>query len=69
MASPKFTPIPRSSNVKEVGRCDDGHLYVRFLNGRLYRWDGMAGEHHDAMISAGSGTYLKNLPKGVKVPE
>lgn len=69
MASPKFTPVA-SSNVREVGRDDDGHLYVRFHNGGLYRWDNHANQHHDPMINSNSpGRYLQHMPKGVKVPE
>ena len=75
MAEPKFMPTKhKSSNVKEVGKCDDGHLYIRFHGkdgapGALYRWDGMAADHRDALIDDFSpGRYVARiLPKGVRV--
>jgi KTSC domain-containing protein len=70
VADPTFSPTTRvSSNVKEVGQCADGHLYVRFHTGGLYRWDGLAAQHHDALRDDYSpGRYVgKMLPKGTRV--
>lgn len=70
MAEPKFMPTKhKSSNVAEVGKCADGHLYVQFKSGGTYRWDGLAGAHHDALIGDHSpGRYVgKMLPKGTRV--
>lgn len=75
--------IPRmqevtSSNVHSVGRDDDGHLYVRFrgaggVPGSVYRYDGVADAHHDALLSSNSpGKYfhghVKSL-RGTKIDE
>lgn len=75
MAQPVFSPTTHtSSNVAQVGKCDDGHLYVRFHGkdgapGSVYRWDGLAGQHHDALKGDFSpGRYVgKMLPKGTRV--
>lgn len=68
MAEPKFMPTKhKSSNVAEVGKCADGHLYVKFHKGGVYRWDGMA-EHHAALVDDFSpGRYVNRmLGKGVR---
>ncbi len=72
-ASIKWFPVS-SSNVEAVGRCDDGHLYVRFKGSppSVYRYDGAAKTHYDAMISAESvGRYVHRVIKpslrGVRV--
>lgn len=67
-AKPVLTPVV-SSNVHSVGRCDDGHLWVQFKDkeggpGRLYRYDGAAEQHHDAMLASDSvGRYFATLVK------
>ncbi len=68
MAQPKFMPTKhKSSNVAEVGKCDDGHLYVKFHNGGVYRWDGMAEHYLGLLDDFSPGRYVNRmLPKGVK---
>ena len=49
----------QSSMLSEVGSDSDGNLLVRFTNGKLYRYEGAAAEHLDAMLAAEScGRYL-----------
>lgn len=62
MADPKFFPTKhKSSNVAEVGKCADGHLYVKFHSGAVYRWDGLAGDHRDALIDDFSPASIEVL--------
>lgn len=65
-----LTPV-QSTNLSHVGRCADGHLYVRFHRGGEYRYVGEADAHHAALISAESpGRYLNhNGLRGKKWPE
>lgn len=70
MAEPKFFPTKhKSTNVKAIGTCADGHLYIRFNSGAVYRWDGLGALHHDALIDDWApGRYVTRfLPKGEKV--
>lgn len=62
----EFYPVD-SSNVLEIGYDDyDGVLYVRFLNGALYYYEGVPPEVWDAFLYAPSKgkfvhTDLKNV--------
>lgn len=59
---PTLTPVT-SSNVDGVGQ-SDGHLYVKFKSGGTYRFQNLAGQHHDALIADRSpGRYFHAMIK------
>lgn len=59
-----------SSNVGGIAMDSAGHLYVRFKDQSVYRWEKKAAEHFAALRDAPSpGKYIHaNLPKGKRVP-
>jgi hypothetical protein len=68
-----WTPV-RSSNIKRVGRCPDGHLYVEFHRVAgggpgIYRYPGAADQHHGALTRDDSpGRYVRGISvKGEKL--
>lgn len=56
-----------SSNISAIGYDRDTQtLYVRFLNGSEYAYDGVPEDEYDALLSAPSvGAMLNNSIKGV----
>jgi len=66
-AYPHFTATRfGSSNVAGVGHDGNGGLLVKFHDGKVYIWEGLAAEHHAALIDSDSpGSYIhKKMPKG-----
>lgn len=60
---PEMQPV-RSSNVAAVGY-EDGVLYVEFLNGGTYAYDGVDESTYQALAAAPSpGSYLAKNIKG-----
>lgn len=59
-----------SSNVGGIAMDSAGHLYVRFKDQSVYRWEKKAAEHFAALRDAPSpGKYIHaHLPKGKRVP-
>ena len=68
-ADPVFVKTTnKSSNVKEIGKDGAGHLYVRFLDESVYKWDNLAEQHYDLLVNADSpGRYIyREMPKGIR---
>jgi hypothetical protein len=69
-AHPFLTPV-KSSNIASVGH-DGQSLWVKFLNGTLYRYPTAGAELHQGLLAAESaGSYfakhVKSAHKGEKV--
>ena len=57
----------KSSNIAAVGYDKDElrYVYIRFLNGSVYRYDGVSDEHYEGMMHADSvGRYFNEHIKG-----